>query len=1294
MDIKRQIGSKYKNELLQLLNNTTREFSRFACITDLLTTHAKSSPSQIAVSFGNENLTYQELHKKSFELASYLISLNVKVEDRIGIFIEPSLDLMVSAWGVLFSGGAYLPLSPEYPPERLRYMLEDSGTNIVFTHEDLKEQLIALVPTGTKIITINDVNEFIKNNFNNLKVSHLSPPNLNPNNLAYVIYTSGSTGHPKGVLIEHHSVVNQMQWLEESFSFNESTVILQKTPMSFDAAQWEILAPSCGVKVVMGPPSAYKNPDILIETIQKYGITTLQCVPTLLQVLMENDEFCNCKTLKTIFSGGEALSKDLALECLSVLPSTSLINLYGPTECTINTSAFIVNPFTLNKSPSTISIGSPLFNTQYYILDDNKNPVDIGVTGELYIGGEGLARGYLNQAELTAQKFVPNPFNSELRSNRLYRSGDLAYWNIDGTVQYVGRIDNQVKLRGYRIELDEIKSSIEEHKWIKNSVAVVKNDSHTGYQNLIAFIELNPKEAALMDQGNHDPHHQSKESKAQVMLQLANKGCREVSELSKKYIVNLPGKFATQYQNEKVFSRKTYRFFNGGNLELTKIIQLLDESEINSKKANLEDLVLLELGSMLRYFGQFISDKRFLPKYGYASPGALYATQMYLELNNIGNLVAGFYYYHPIHHQLYLIKKIDTSSKIEFKLHFVGKKSAIEPIYKNNILEVLEIETGHMVGLFENILPDFGLSIVESEFRPETKKNLHVAEEDYYLGSFEIISGNENRMKEDIDLFVQIHSNKILSLDPGLYLYKNKNLEKISNEIILRKEVIAINQEVYDRASFGITAISKTSAPWKEYINLGRKLQQLQMNDLNIGFMSAGYSSKTGSDLPSAKKIKQILGNEIGPSYFFVGGLISEEQKKSTGMQEDTVHMKGPAEMIHDDLVKFLPPHMIPNKVIVLNKMPLTSNGKIDINALNKIDVELSQRDYVAPRNAIEVKIQNIWKKELKKAIISIDDSFFELGGNSLIAVSLINKINKLLKSNLSLQSLFESPTIEKLANKIISHDSGSSSRLVPLQTKGVDYPIFIWPGLGGYCMNLHSLAKKTGRDHPIFGIQAYGINENERPYSTIEEMASEDIKLLKKKQREGPYNLWGYSFGSRVAVEVASQLEQAGDIVNHLFLIAPGSPKIANSKDFKNQDQAEFNNKTFLTILFSVFMGNIEKSAIAECFKFANDEESFIKFITQKNNKLEPKLIKRIINIVATTYEFGNEPEYLNGKVLYTPITIFKTKGDKCSIFEESTSFLFNNCAILPLTADHYGVLKSPYVEELARILMANIRN
>jgi amino acid adenylation domain-containing protein len=1288
-------GSGHRTLVAPAFDDASHDVLADRSLADLLADHVRAQPDATAVIHEDDALSYRELARRSSDLAVYLRRLGVRVDHCVGLFVEPSIDLMVGAWGILLSGGAYLPLSPEYPEDRLRYMIEDSGADVIVCQDALKARLAALAPDST-LVTPADAARFARS------VAAHDEPTLaaraRPHDLAYVIYTSGSTGRPKGVAIEHRSIVNQMHWLSTAYALNRDRVVLQKTPMSFDAAQWEILAPSCGSTVVMGSPGVYRDPERLVDAIATHGVTTLQCVPTLLQALLDTDRLHACRSLQQIFSGGEALTRTLALHCIETLPECALVNLYGPTECTINTSAFTVDPATVADGADTIPIGAPVYNTRYHILDERRSPVAVGEIGELHVSGVQLARGYLRRPDLTDAAFVANPFTADHRHRRLYRTGDLAYWNADGTVQFAGRADNQVKLRGFRVELEEIRLAIEAHGWVKNAPVVVRTDPRTGFQNLVAFVELNPKEAALMDQGSHGAHHQSKESKLQVKAQLANMGCRDADEISGRAVVDLPGAVPTQEQRRRVFARKTYRFFEGGEVTRADILRALGRRVSNAGSRGLETVSLADLGEMLRYFGQYASRERLLPKYGYASPGSLYATQMYLELDGIGGLEPGCYYYHPLRHQLIRIKDMAGGGSACVKVHFVGKRRAIEPVYNTNVEEVLEIEAGHMVGLFEEILPGYGLTIAALEHEPAAKDHVECADEDHYLGTFAIVP-YAGRPAESSDVYVQAHPGGVADLPAGLYRHRDGALERISDELVLQRHVIAINQQVYERSCFGITVVSHGHEKWMSYIDLGRKLQHLSMNDGELGFMSAGYSSKTGNDLPSAKAIAAILeacGEDSGPSYFFVGGRVSDAQVRSEGMKEDVVHMKGPAEMIRDDLTRLLPKYMIPNRIVVLDELPLTANGKIDVKALAASDAASApsaDRPFVAPRTETEERVRALWAHAMKRDGASVRDDFFESGGNSLIAVGLVNRINEAFAASLPLQVVFEAPTIEKLARRLDEQSEPPASRLVALHAEGSKSPVYCWPGLGGYTMNLRSLASTIGIDRPFYGVQAHGINDGEHPFATIREMAAEDCRMIQRRQPVGPYTLWGYSFGARVAFETAYQLERSGQRVESLFLIAPGSPSVRAAGERGDDREASYDDEAYVTILFSVFAGSVTGPVLAECLAATEDEESFASFISERFEPLDVALVKRIMRIVQQTYEFKYAFAELAERQIKAPMTIFKARGDDYSFIESSSGYSSQPPAVVELDADHYGMLRDPGIGELVTMLRQTAR-
>ncbi|MEU8887611.1 amino acid adenylation domain-containing protein [Streptomyces sp. NPDC048442] len=1299
-------------------------------------------PEAVAVVSGEQHFTYRELGLASGRLAAKLHLMGVGTDDCVGLFTEPSLDLMVGAWGVLFAGAAYLPLSPEYPEDRLRYMIENSRTNVVVTQEHLRERLAALVPQGTRIVTPDEAAEVPAADVHHCTVSTaaartqragVTVPGPRPDSLAYVIYTSGSTGRPKGVMIEHRSITSQLRWMHTFGHLGSHVTVLQKTPMSFDAAQWEILAPATGARVVVAPPGSYRDPEALITAVNRYGVTTLQGVPTLLQALLDTEQFGSCRSLRRVFSGGEALSRRLARALLAELPGTSLVNLYGPTETTINATTCLVHPDALDDaSDSTagngsVPIGVPVDNTQCFILDEERRPVGIGTTGELYIGGVQLARGYLHRPDLTEERFVPSPF---VPTERLYRTGDLAHWNPDGTITCLGRADNQVKLRGYRIELDEIALAVEEHTWVRRAAAVVTDDGRTGFQNLVAVVELNPREAALMDQGNHGGHHQSKASKLQVKAQLSHAGVRDAVDLLGRPVLELPGRDGTERQRRETFARKTYRFYDGGEVSGEDLLNLLAVRSPDTEGRDLAELTYTQLGEILRWFGPFRSEDRLLPKYAYASPGALYATQLYLEATGLAGIEDGVYYHHPVDHTLVRIAPPSDlfpqdGGPASLRLHFLGKDSAIQPVYANNIREVLEFETGHMLGVFEEVLPEYGLTVRPVGHRPAVRDLLGAPEEDHYLGTFEIIRHDNAPAADPTELYVQAHPGLVRGLTGGHYRYAEGELVRFSDGLVHRKHVIAINQGVYDRASFGITVVSRAAEPWLSYIAMGTKLHHLQRNGLSLGFMSAGYSSESGNPLPASRRIDEILGARNiprGPSYFFLGGRVSEEQIRSEGMYEDSVHSKGPAEIIKDELATLLPDYMIPNRVLVLDSLPLTANGKVDAKALAADEtVRAAGRDapYVAPATAHETWLAEAWGKALKYEDPSTADDFFTAGGNSLIAVALVNRINRAFDIALPLQVIFEAPKLVALAARIedaVTAEGTSattSSRLIRLYDGGGDSggdsgegggggatkspasptpPVFCWPGLGGYPMNLRLLGRESGLGRPFYGIQAHGINAGETPYPTVQEMAAADVAEIRRVQPEGPYLLWGYSFGARVAFEAAWQLEQAGQKVSDLLLICPGNPKVRAAEGEKHGRESSYTNPAYVTILHSVFAGSITGPEVSDCLAATHDEDSFVRFVHSRIPTLGEELIRRITRIVAETYEFDYHFRELTERQLLAPVTVFKASGDDYSFIEDATGYSAAPATVIDLAGDHYDVLKQHGIGELVTAVRARL--
>lgn len=452
-------------------NHTAADYPREACVHQLLEAEAAQRPDFVAAEFQGDSLTYAELHGRANQLARLLQSHGAGPETLVGLCVERSLEMLVALLGILKAGAAYVPLDPAYPRDRIQHVLEDARVPMLITQSSLLKQM---PDTSAKTICLDSGCEVLS--------GQSREPVLSPagsRNLAYVIYTSGSTGKPKGVQLEHRSVVNFLCSMRREPGFTSDDVLVAVTTLSFDIAGLEMYLPLlCGGRVVIANREATYDGRALRALIDGAKATVMQATPATWRLLFESGWRGN-RELKVLV-GGEALPADLAQQLVS--SCGPVWNMYGPTETTIWSSVYRVQ----GDEGRILPIGRPIANTTFHILDTEKQPVPNGSEGELYIGGEGLARGYFERPELTAERFVPDPFR-EAPGARLYRTGDLARFREDGNVEYLGRLDHQVKVRGFRIELGEIEAVLNQHPEIQRSVAVAREEN-SGEKRLVAYI--------------------------------------------------------------------------------------------------------------------------------------------------------------------------------------------------------------------------------------------------------------------------------------------------------------------------------------------------------------------------------------------------------------------------------------------------------------------------------------------------------------------------------------------------------------------------------------------------------------------------------------------------------------------------------------------------------------------------------------------------------------------------------------------------------------------------------------
>jgi amino acid adenylation domain-containing protein len=474
-----------RRQLLVEWNATAREFPGHKCLHQLFESQVERVPEATAIVFEHERLSYSELNVRANKLAHYLRRLGVGPEVAVAVCLERSVDAIVAILAILKAGGFCVPLDPDYPEQRVAFMLSDSAAAVLLTRQQF---LPELSEQATRIVRLELEWEAIS-------AESVENPNseVTPENLAFVIYTSGSTGQSKGVTLDHRGLANRILWGQEAYGLNVDDRVLQYFSYCFDFAVWEIFTAFVGgAGLVLARPGGQQDASYLVRLMADERVTIIGCVPSMLDLMLDEPLIKQCGSLKKALCGGEALPVELQERFLERLSNAELQNTYGPTEASIDVTYWVCRS---EDEQQVVPLGHPVANTQLYLLDAYMQPVPVGVPGELCIGGIGLARGYLNRPALTAEKFVPDPFGS-LPGARLYKTGDLARYRVDGAIEFLGRLDQQVKIRGFRIEPGEIEAALGHHPSVREA-AVVAREGTTDGKRLVAYLVADRNGPAL-----------------------------------------------------------------------------------------------------------------------------------------------------------------------------------------------------------------------------------------------------------------------------------------------------------------------------------------------------------------------------------------------------------------------------------------------------------------------------------------------------------------------------------------------------------------------------------------------------------------------------------------------------------------------------------------------------------------------------------------------------------------------------------------------------------------------------
>ena len=954
--------TEFERQQLAAWNNTQTDYPKDACIHELFEEQVELTPDAIALVFEEQQLTYKELNQRANQLAHHLRNVGVGADVLVGICVERSLEMIVGILGILKAGGAYVPLDPAYPQERLAFMLEDASVPVILTQRQLVE---SLPKHQARIVCLDTDWEIIERHREANLISEVKLDNL-----AYVIYTSGSTGKPKGVSVPHQAV-NRLVINTNYISLQAQDIVGFVSNFSFDAATFEIWGALLnGAKLVVITKDIALSPHDFAAQIRKESVTIL-FLTTALFNLIAREMPSAFHLVRHLLFGGEAVDPKWVKEVLKKGSPERLLHVYGPSENTTFSTWYLVED--VPEEATTIPIGRPISNTHCFLLDAQKQLVPIGVPGELYIGGAGLARGYLNRPELTAERFIPNPFSNE-PSSRLYKTGDLARYLSDGNIEFLGRIDQQVKIRGFRIELGEIEAVLSQHPDVRESV-VMKREDASGNQRLVAYIvsnltpERTPFKSECLAEFDGNPAVKLRTED----ISLGGVGLLGVPDTcgpgqTVRLCLHLPG------FDEELWLEGTVAWCRrnqaGIELALGAIEQDLFQQSIAyllETQGFLKVLQRTAVGSLRNLL------KQKLPNYMMPSS--------FVFLNNLPLTPNG---------------KIDRKAlpqpdSFNAQLDYVAPETQIEEAIATAWQQVLHPAK---VGVDDNLW-DIQLGEIQAVLsqHPDVRECVVMKRED--------ASGNQCLVAAYI----------VSNLIPERTPFKSDCLAEFDGN-----PAVKLRTEDMSLAGVGLLGVPDTCEPGQT-VRLRLHLPGSGEERWLAGRVTWRRGNLAGIEFALGASEQDIFQQSI--AYLLeTQGFWKFLQRTAVGSLRNVLKQK-------------LPNYMVPSSFVFLNHFPLTPNGTVDPLALpvpDALNPQL-QTTYVAPQTELEQIIATVWQQVLHLEKVGVEDNFFALGGHSLLMIQAQNKLREVVDREVSMMEMFKYPTISSLA-KYLSEDPEEKSSL------------------------------------------------------------------------------------------------------------------------------------------------------------------------------------------------------------------------------------------------------------------------
>lgn len=1009
-------------------NATAADYPKDACLHQLFEAQAKRQPHALAIHYKDERITYAEVEERANRLARYLQSKGVGRETMVGISVERSPEMVVGILGILKAGGAYVPVDPHYPKDRITFMFADTHVSILLTQQRLLDELPQI--DATKICLDSD--------WPTIARESAAPvtSGVNSENLAYVIYTSGSTGQPKGISLRHTGVVNNLVDLNTSFDVGANDKVMAISALSFDMTVYEVLGTlAAGAAIVIPEAAKQKDPEHWAELVHRHGVTVWNSAPALLEMLVDYTETHperHPKTLKVTILGGDWVPVTLPGRLKAMAPNVRVVVLGGATELSIHSTVYVVER--IEPDWKSIPYGRPMRNQKAYILDPFLQPVPIGVPGELHLGGVGLARGYFERPQLTAEKFIPHPFEP---GQRIYKTADLARWLPDGNIELLGRIDHQVKIRGHRIELGEITAALRRHSGVQDAVVIMREDT-PGNKRLAAYVVAQGRPVPAAGEGGD---HALQVDQWEAIYDETYGQTPTLDDPTQNFIgwnSSYTGLPFSEAELREMIDRTVERILA---LKPKKVLEIGCGT----------GLILFNVAPHVeRYDGFDLSQvairdlKQRVARHDFGARVSL-AQRRADDLDGVPD---GTY------DAVIINSVIQHFPSVEYLLRVI--EGAVRKVKGDGAIFIGDVRCLPLLEAFNTSieLHRAPSSISVNQLRQRVQRRMKQEKElnvdpaffaalQQHLSRISKVSIRPKRGTHPNE-FNKFHYDVVLHLDgsrgtdaPVAWTpWAAGSTVAAVNETLTRDQPTALGYRNIPNANLqrDVSAVrllrtydgAATVGAFRAALDGALRYEAVSpetiwsLSDTNPYRIDVSYTPDAGDGYFDALCVKRSTGAGTTPS-FACETVVKRPWQEYTNRPVQEREAGDLPRQLRTLLKESLPDYMVPHDIVCLDALPLTPNGKVDRRSLPMPDQVRPALDaeYVAPRNAVEEVLNGVWCEVLGLDRIGVNDNFFDLGGHSLKATQIVSRVNDAFRVRTTLQSLFENPTVAQSAQAL-----------------------------------------------------------------------------------------------------------------------------------------------------------------------------------------------------------------------------------------------------------------------------------